>query len=173
MAKNTSKRLKINQDVREQRMKEVEEDIDDVTSHIAFKEKRLKEAESFKDYKLCDRITEEIIECKCRKREFEKEAKLLNQKDKKAKKRLETLQNKLIRSSTPMSSSTCSSNISITPPSFVSPTSVACNSDKEQTSSELVNVTESDGDSVSSVMLGNDELENSEKTQHCETNSHF
>ncbi len=79
-------------------MKEIEEDLAHVNSHIAFKEKRLNQVESSKDYKLCDRITEEIIECKTHKRELEKEQKLLNQKDKKAKKRLKALQIKLIRS---------------------------------------------------------------------------
>lgn len=177
---NSSKRSKINQDVRENRLKEVQEDLTDLNAHIAFKEKRLSQAESLKDYKLCDRITEEIIECKSRKRELENELRLLNKKDRKAKKRVEALQSKLIRSSTPVSSSIGSSSaisisppvssncstqsaFSLSPPSIVSPpsTSIIGHSDKE---SSLHTCSYSDGDSLSSE---NDSAE--QKT----TNSHF
>lgn len=107
--KSASKRTKINQELREQRLKELEEDISDVSSHIAYKEKRLKAVELLKDYKACDKISEELMDGKSRKRELETELKLLLQKDRRAKKRLGVIhQDKIIRSSTPMSSSSSS-----------------------------------------------------------------
>ena len=92
---------KVNKNIRDERMKEVEEDIKDISSQVVFKEKCLKPAEGSKDFKTCDRLTKEVIECKSRRRELEKELKLLQQKSKKALKRAEMIQNKFVRSSTP------------------------------------------------------------------------
>ena len=54
------KRVKISQDVRETRMKNIEEDIGDISDRMKFKEKRRSVAEGIRDYKKCDEITEEI-----------------------------------------------------------------------------------------------------------------
>ena len=70
---------------REQWLAELQEDLADVNFHISFKEMRLRQAEIVKDYKQCDRITEE---CKVRKRDLESELNLLTKKDKKARKRV-------------------------------------------------------------------------------------
>lgn len=114
-----SKRSKLNADSRMERIKEVEEDLADIMSQMAFKDKRLGQAESIKNYKVCDKLSEELSECKARKRELERELKLLKQKDKKSKKRLQMLDGKQnVRSSTPIeSTSSCStSTFSISPP---------------------------------------------------------
>ena len=49
-----------------------ERDVADVSSHIAFKEKCRAQAETVQNYKACDELTQEIPECKGRKRELEK-----------------------------------------------------------------------------------------------------
>lgn len=103
---------KMNQSVKEQRIKELEEDIADYSNSLEFKNKRLQQAELCKDYKLCDRLSEEIVECKGKLREVQNELKLLQKKSNKAKKRLEkfrkvneTASNMPVRSSTPVSPS--------------------------------------------------------------------
>ena len=59
---STTKRPKLNQQMREERIKELEEDLADVCSHITFKDKRCSQAEMARNYKACDEITEEIME---------------------------------------------------------------------------------------------------------------
>lgn len=66
------KRSELNKDIREQRFKEIDEDLSDLSCNLAFKRKRLTQAEHAKDYKMCDKITEEILDCKIRMRELEK-----------------------------------------------------------------------------------------------------
>lgn len=46
-----------------------------------------------KDYKLCDRLSDEIVECKAKLRELQNELKLLEKKSNKAKKRIERSKN--------------------------------------------------------------------------------
>ena len=78
--------------MRQERIKELEEDLADVASHITFKEKRRPQAEIVRNYKICDEVTEEIMECKSRKKEIEKQLNLLLKKDKRSKRRQEILQ---------------------------------------------------------------------------------
>ena len=102
------KRPKLNEQMREERIKELEEDLADVSSHITFKEKRCTQAEIARNYKVCDELTQEIMECKSRKREIEKQLNLLLQKDRRSKKRQEILRkvsSRGRRSKTPLLSS--------------------------------------------------------------------
>ena len=75
-APTTSKHPKLDQTMREDKIKDLEEDITDISSHIAFKEKHHMQAETVKNYKTCDELTQEILECKGRKTELEKQLKL-------------------------------------------------------------------------------------------------
>jgi len=130
---SVSKRPKLDQTMREERIKDLEEDIADVSSHIAFKEKRRAQAETVQNYKACDELTQEILERKGRKRELEKELKLLLLKDKRSKRRKISLRDSKSRSrsSTPMLTSPQ------TPLSPLSPSSVV-SSDKEDLDSSHV-----------------------------------
>lgn len=71
------KRLKVNQDVREQRMKELEERIKDIDDKVLFKEKRIKAALNMSDFKICDELKDQVINLKQEKRELESERKHL------------------------------------------------------------------------------------------------
>ena len=66
-------------------MKNIEEDIGDISDRIKFKEKRRSAAEVVRDYKKCDEVTEEISQLKHKKRELEEELKQLKVKDRQSK----------------------------------------------------------------------------------------
>lgn len=80
------KRPKINKDMREKRIQNIEEELTDLRQRISFKEKRVNAAENIKNYKVCDEITGEISEIKAKCRELEAELKLLLMKEKRAQK---------------------------------------------------------------------------------------
>ena len=126
----TSKCPKLDQTMREDRIKDLEEDNADISSHIAFKEECRMQAETVKNYKTCDELTQEILECKGRKRELEKQLKLLLLKDKCSKRRKNRLQesDSRSRSTTPMLTTPPTTQ---TPSSPLSPTWVQL-SDKEE-----------------------------------------
>ena len=166
----TSKRPKLDQTMREDRIKDLEEDIADISSHIAFKEKRRMQAETVKNYKTCDELTQEILECKGRKRELEKQLKLLLLKDKRSKRRKNRLQesDSRSRSTTPMLTTPPTPQ---TPSSPLSPTWVQL-SDKEE-------VTRSSTPSTTSIIPHNICGESSSisvlmgKSSSDESDSHF
>jgi polyhydroxyalkanoate synthesis regulator phasin len=79
------KRPKISQDVREKRMKDVEEDLADLKERISFKEKRIAEYINISDYKKCDELKEEVTILKKQQRELQAELKRLLVSDKKSK----------------------------------------------------------------------------------------
>lgn len=54
------KKTKLAEDARHGRMKDVEEKIRDIDDAISFKEKRRAQAESVRDYRQCDELTEQI-----------------------------------------------------------------------------------------------------------------
>ena len=58
------KRRKLNKEYREHRMKELEDELKNVSERIAYKEKRREACEGMRNYKTCDEITEEIGELK-------------------------------------------------------------------------------------------------------------
>ena len=75
----------MNKDIREHRIKDTKEEIDDLNNRISFKEKRVIAAANVKNYKSCDEITGEVSELKTKRRELEAELKELQSKDKRAK----------------------------------------------------------------------------------------
>ena len=83
---NTPKRQNLNKDIRESRINDVKEEIEDINRRISFKEKRVSAAENMKNYKTCDEITGEISELKTKRHELESELKELQKKDKRARK---------------------------------------------------------------------------------------
>ncbi len=58
------KRPKLNEQMRKERMEELDEDVDSLNRRVAIKEKRLPQAEAGRNYKLCDQLGEEIQELK-------------------------------------------------------------------------------------------------------------
>ena len=79
------KRPKIDKEMREKRIQNIEEELTDLRQRISFKEKRVIAAENMKNYKVCDEITGEISEIKAKCRELEAELKLLLTKEKRSK----------------------------------------------------------------------------------------
>ena len=69
------KRRKLSQDIREKRMKDLEQDISDLKERIGFKEKRITEKLNVHDYKRCDELKEEVMEVRKKLREAEREKK--------------------------------------------------------------------------------------------------
>ena len=67
----------MNQDVCEQRTKDLEEKIKDIDDKIMFKEKRIKAALNMSDFKICDELKDQVINLKQDKRELESEKKHL------------------------------------------------------------------------------------------------
>ena len=65
-------------------MKELEEDLKQLDQQIMFKEKRRDQAESVRNYKLCDELTEEVGKLKATRREASNELKLFQKKVKQA-----------------------------------------------------------------------------------------
>ena len=72
------KRQKLSQEVREKRLKDIEEDTTDLKERISFKEKRISGCLAISDYMKCDEIKEEIIQLKKQLRELEAEKKRLS-----------------------------------------------------------------------------------------------
>ena len=73
----TPKYPKISQAIREKRMLQIEEDLQDLNDRIGFKEKRIAAAMNTKEYKKCDEIKEEVTTLKHKRRELEAERKQL------------------------------------------------------------------------------------------------
>ena len=78
-------RKKIDSEMRRTRMKELDEDMKQLDQQIMFKEKRRDQAESVRNYKLCDLLTEEIGKLKGTRRETSNELKLFQRKEQQAK----------------------------------------------------------------------------------------
>lgn len=69
----TPKRPKLDKELRDNRIAELNEIIPDLAKRIAIKESRCQQAEPVRNYKLCDELSEEIMHLKSEKREKEKE----------------------------------------------------------------------------------------------------
>lgn len=67
-AENPSKRPKYSQEMRENRMDEIEDELADISRIMQFKKKRLSQAESAKKYSMCEQLTVEMRELKDKKR---------------------------------------------------------------------------------------------------------
>ena len=78
------KRRKVATEERQKRLEAVQEDLKDVADRLSFKEKRRQAAETVRNYKLCDELTEEISNLKSQKRELEAELDILKKKSKRS-----------------------------------------------------------------------------------------
>lgn len=76
----TKIRPKMDSEMRKSRLLEVSEDLKQVNQQILFKEKRRDQAETIRDYKLCDTLTQEIGELKLKRRSLKSEQKVLDRK---------------------------------------------------------------------------------------------
>jgi len=94
-SKEVAKRPKINKELREKRMGDLEEQIKDFQQRISFKEKRVTAAANVHNYKLCDEVSGEITDIKKKCRELQQELKLLLEKDKQAKRYKNSVSSKL------------------------------------------------------------------------------
>ena len=80
-----AKRRKLNKEYREHRMKELEDELKNVSERIAYKEKRREACEGVRNYKTCDEITEEIGEQKKQQQVLQAEFREFSKRDKKSK----------------------------------------------------------------------------------------
>lgn len=71
------KRQKLSQEIRDRKMKELEQDIADLNERLGFKEKRITEKLNVRDYKRCDELKEEVMDLRKKLREAEREKKRL------------------------------------------------------------------------------------------------
>ena len=85
-ATTTPKRPKLNLDIREGRIKDLNEEISDISQRIDYKEKRVTAAANVKNFKACDEIVGEITELKSKRRSLQSELKEFKNKEKRAKK---------------------------------------------------------------------------------------
>ena len=99
------------------RVTELNEVIVDLTRRIAIKESRCQQAEVARNYKLCDQLSEDIMELKSTKRQNEKELLFFKKKEKRSKRYQEVKRRKL--SESPDTASATSRSKSTTP-GFVS-----------------------------------------------------
>ena len=56
--------LKYSQEIRENRMEEIEDELADISQIMQFKQKRFSQAESAKKYSMCEQLTVEMRELK-------------------------------------------------------------------------------------------------------------
>ena len=82
----TPKRRKFDQQMRTDKIAELNEVIQDLTRRFGIKENRCRQAEASRNYKLCDELSEDMMELKSMKREKEKQLSLFMKKEKRSKK---------------------------------------------------------------------------------------
>jgi len=80
----TPKHPKFDREMRDNRVTELIEVIVDLTKRIAIKESRCQQAEIARNYKLCDQLSEDIMELKSEKRQNEKELLFFKKKEKRS-----------------------------------------------------------------------------------------
>ena len=108
----TPKRPRYAQDMRDERIKAIDDELADINKMMTFKEKRLSQAEAAKNYKLCEQVTEELMQLKTQKRELATEKRSFEMKDKRSARRKKLKSS----SSTPSDNdSTTTSESSMTP----------------------------------------------------------
>jgi len=105
---NRPKRAKIDTETRNSRIKEVEEGIRDIDEEISFKEKRRAQAETLRDYRQCDEITERLSSLREKKRVLSRELVLLQKKELQSKWYRKNKSKKINKSSLETSSSSSS-----------------------------------------------------------------
>jgi chromosome segregation ATPase len=77
-------REKIDKQEREHRIQSIMEQIRDVKKHIELKQKRVEQAQTVQNFKLCDQLADEISSLKAKRRELETALRSLQQKQKKS-----------------------------------------------------------------------------------------
>ena len=75
------KRPKYDKEMRDERIKNIDEELKDITKLMQFKEKRLAQAESSRSYRLCEQVTEEIMNLKSKKSELMTEKRFKQKKN--------------------------------------------------------------------------------------------
>ena len=78
-------RIKISAELRQKRIRALEEDIANLDQQISFKEKRRQQSETIRNYKLCEEITHEIHLVTQQRRELFEELSQYQEKERKAK----------------------------------------------------------------------------------------
>ena len=124
----TPKRPKYDKEMRDERLKVIGEELRDISRILLFKEKRLSQAEAARNYRLCEQLTEEMMDLKSKKREPDAEKRLFEKK-RRAKKRQARIQNESESSdidggpsSSRSRSSTCSRSVTPVSSQLLSPT---------------------------------------------------
>ena len=84
---NAPKRPKYDKNSREDRVKAIEEEAQDISRILRFKEKHLSQAEAARNYRTCEQLTEEMMGLKSRKNELQVEKQLFDKKRKCAQRR--------------------------------------------------------------------------------------
>ena len=97
---SSTKRTNLNEEKCLERLGELLEDLESVELRLAIKEKRLAQAETLRNYKLCDQLHDEIQELKDNKRKMTRELLILQLKEKRAKRYRESRTRSLTPAST-------------------------------------------------------------------------
>lgn len=84
---STAKRTKYDEQMREERLQNIEEELLDISRMLEFKGKRLSQYEAAKNYRSCEQVTEEMMALKERKRGLEVEKAQFVKKARRAKAR--------------------------------------------------------------------------------------
>lgn len=64
-----TKRTKLSEEIRTQRISELRENIEGIDRHLSIKEKRLQQSEASRSYSVCDQFLNQIRELKSTRRE--------------------------------------------------------------------------------------------------------
>ena len=67
------KRPKFDKEMKAEQIRQIQDGLNDLSCVLAFKEKRLQQAEAGRNYRVCEQITEEMMELKSRKWQLEEE----------------------------------------------------------------------------------------------------
>ena len=81
---STPERKKLNPDARLTRITEIKDKAKDLSYQIGYKQKRREAANNIRNYKECDKLTEEMSELKSQKRKLETELAMLTKKQRKS-----------------------------------------------------------------------------------------
>ena len=118
-----AKRIKTTVGERTDRIKAIKEELSDLKDRVLFKRKRLEVAESSKNYKLCDQLSEEVGELNKTRRLLEMEMNVLEKKESKSQRYYKSKSRR--RESDSDSSSSTSSAFSKQNPLFSPPVKTA------------------------------------------------
>ena len=75
------RREKIDQQERHHRIETLKEELQDTNKHIGVKDKRIEQAQTIQNYKLCDQLSAEVTTLKSKRREIESSLRALQRKE--------------------------------------------------------------------------------------------